>query len=194
MAEVKMNDSPPIALTPDQEARAIEAARRDPAAFARLYRAYVRPIYRYLYSRVGQAGDAEDLTSQVFLEALQSLSRYRHRGHFPAWLFAIARHRLLNFRYRGPLETGIEAAERRASAGPDPLVQVLRAEERDRLLALIGDLREDEQDLLRLRFTGELSFSEIGELLGRSEDAVKKQVYRLLARLESQLESDHDEQ
>ncbi len=192
MAELNSTDSPPVVLTPDQEAQAIEAARREPAAFARLYRAYVRPIYRYLYSRVGQTGDAEDLTSQVFMEALQSLPRYRHRGYFLAWLFSIARHRLLNYQQRRPPETDIGSAERQAGPGADPLSQVIQSEERGQLLALIHGLKEEEQELLRLRFVAELSYAGMGVLLGRSEDAVKKQVYRLLARLESQLEASHD--
>jgi Sigma-70 region 2 len=63
----------------------IEAAQQNPAAIGPIYQRYVTRVYRYLYSRVGNAPDAEDLTSQVFLEALQSLSRYRHRGNFAAW-------------------------------------------------------------------------------------------------------------
>ncbi len=193
MAELKITDPPPVALTPDQEARLIEASRQNPAAFAQLYRAYVRPIYRYLYSRLGQAGDAEDLTSQVFLEALESLPRYRHQGHFLAWLFSIAHHRLLNFQYRRPAEAGIDVVEQQAAPGKDLLAQVMHDEEKQRLLKLIQELAEKEQDLLRLRFVAELTYAEIGELFGRSEDAVKRNIYRLLARLESQLERDRDE-
>jgi RNA polymerase sigma factor (sigma-70 family) len=74
----------------------------------------------------------------------------------------------------------------------DPLSQVIRDEERQHLLRLIQALKEEEQDLLRLRFVAELRYVEIGALLGRSEAAVKKQVYRLLARLEIQLEAGHD--
>jgi RNA polymerase sigma-70 factor (ECF subfamily) len=187
-----MTDSPPISLTPDQEALVIDAARRNPAEFAYLYRAYVRPIYRYLYSRVGQTGDAEDLTSQVFTEALESLPRYRHRGHFIAWLFSIARHRLLNYQHRCPPEIDIEVAERQESPGLDPLSQVVKGEERSSLLKIIQSLKEEEQNLLQLRFIAEMNYAEIGALLGRSEDAVKKQVYRLLNRLESQLEASHE--
>jgi RNA polymerase sigma-70 factor (ECF subfamily) len=192
MTEWSLTETSPVTLTAEGEAQAIEAARGDPRAFSPLYRAYVRPVYRYLYSRLGQAGDAEDLTSQVFAEALASLPRYRHRGHFLAWLFSIARHRLLNHQHRRPLETDLAIAERLESPGVDPLSQVIRDEERQHLLRLIQALKEEEQDLLRLRFVAELRYVEIGALLGRSEAAVKKQVYRLLARLEIQLEAGHD--
>jgi len=77
----------------EEDASLVEAARRDPAAFATLYRRYVTPIYRYIYSRLGNVADAEDLTARVFTEALEGLHRYREQGNFAAWLFTIARHR-----------------------------------------------------------------------------------------------------
>jgi len=68
----------------EEDASLVKAARRDPAAFAALYWRYVTPVYRYLYSRVSHAADAEDLTAQVFTEALEGLSRYREWGSFAA--------------------------------------------------------------------------------------------------------------
>jgi RNA polymerase sigma-70 factor (ECF subfamily) len=180
-----------MVLTSDDEGSAVEAARQDLAAFAPLYRAYVTPIFRYLYSRLGNAGEAEDLTSQVFMDALESLPRYRHRGHFPAWLFSIARHRLLNHWRRRSSEVDIETAEDRASPALDPLAEVVRNEEIQSLKGLIDELEEDEQDLLRLRFVAELSYGEIAGVLGSSEEAAKKRIYRLLTRMESQLEAGH---
>ena len=67
------------------------------AAFGRLYDYYFQPVFRYLYRRVGSQHDAEDLTSQTFISAYESLSAYRERGHFAAWLFQIARHKLTDY-------------------------------------------------------------------------------------------------
>ncbi|MDO9129198.1 MAG: sigma-70 family RNA polymerase sigma factor [Anaerolineales bacterium] len=83
--------------TLQDEAALVERARRDPSAFAALYHRYLTPVYRYLYRRLGNAHDAEDLTAQVFIEALEGLVAYRERGKFVAWLFTIARHRLTDF-------------------------------------------------------------------------------------------------
>ena len=105
----------PVPLTPAEEAKLIRKARQEPAAFARLYRAYAAPLYRYLLSRCGVCADAEDLTSQVFLEALAGLSRYRHRGYFKAWLFSIARHRLLNYHSRRRPESDLTEEENQSS-------------------------------------------------------------------------------
>lgn len=187
-----MTEPHPTPFTPEEETRAIEMARQDPQAFTSLYRAYVDCIYRYLYSRVENKGDAEDLTSQVFMEALEGINRYRHQGLFRAWLFSIARHRLINFhKRRAPYAEG-EGEEIEGSPVGDPYVQTLRDEERREVMNLIGALSEEEQEILRLRFVAELSFAEIGIVCGRKKDAVKKQLYRLLARLESQLEVSHD--
>ncbi len=75
----------------ENEDSLISDAQRDPVAFTVLYDRYYRPVYRYLYSRVYSTAEAEDLTSQTFLSALEALPRYRHRGFFSAWLFTIAR-------------------------------------------------------------------------------------------------------
>ena len=77
---------------PPDDPALIERARRDPEASAALYRRYLTPVYHYLYRRLANVNDAEDLTAQVFTEALEGLraNRYRAVGYFPAWLFNIA--------------------------------------------------------------------------------------------------------
>ena len=74
----------------------------------------------------------------------------------------------------------------------DVLQQVIQTEQIVALTKLINALPEEEHELIRLRYIAELSFSEISRLLNRSEDAVKKSLYRLLARLQSQLEVSYE--
>jgi RNA polymerase sigma-70 factor (ECF subfamily) len=171
----------------DDIPRLVEAAMEDPAAFGRLYNHYVQPVYRYLYSRVGTVHDAEDLTSQTFMTAYESLPRYRERGYFSAWLFRIARSRLIDHLRSSRREVGLLAAEKEVAI-QDALGQVIQDEELGRLHSLICELNEEEQDLIRLRYVADLSFAEMAGVFGKREDAVKKSVYRLLARLKSQLE------
>jgi RNA polymerase sigma factor (sigma-70 family) len=165
---------------------AIEA-KTDPVAFGRLYDHYVQPVYRYIYSRVGSTHEAEDITSQTFMTAYESLGRYRERGQFSAWLFRIARSKMNDHFRRSRREVGLEAAGEILER-EDALGVLIRAEELSRIRSLISHLNEEEQDLIRLRYVADLSFAEIADLLGKREDAVKKSVYRLLARLKSQVE------
>jgi RNA polymerase sigma-70 factor, ECF subfamily len=165
----------------------VEDAKDDPAAFGRLYNHYVQPVYRYLYSRVGTTHDAEDLTSQTFMAAFEYLPRYRERGQFAAWLFRIARSKMMDHFRRNKHEVELDAAQRFAS-GDDALLQVIQNEEISRLACLIKKLNFEEQDLIHLRYVAELTFAEIADLLGRREDAVKQSLYRLLARLKGQME------
>ena|SRR5689334_6379279 len=165
-----------------------KATQGDRAALAAIYDAYARRIYRYLYSRVGNAADAEDLCAQTFLGVLEALPRYRHRGQFTAWIFQIARFKAMDHFRRRRDVSGVDETLVDPHMGP-LLEGVIRDETVGRLTELFhSQLDEDERELLRLRFVVELSFVEIGALLGRKEDAVRKSIQRILARLYAQME------
>jgi RNA polymerase sigma-70 factor (ECF subfamily) len=175
-------------ITKDQEAERITAAQRDPQAFGDLYDQYAPSIYRYLLSRLGNVEEARDVTSQTFLTAVEVFPRYKHRGYFSTWLFSIARSKYVDHLRRG--KHGVEAIqEDQVDPQPDPLTRVVAAERVAELKECIHTLAPEEQELLRLRYVADLSFAEMAELLEKSEDAVKKSVYRLLARLQSRLEA-----
>lgn len=169
------------------ELRIIKAAREDPKAFGELYKLYVEPVFRYLYSRVGNVHEAEDITAQAFLVAFESFDRFREDRHFASWLFTIARNKAMDhFRQRKNLSSIDEAAN--IPVENDPLSGVIQVEQMAALSKLIQALPEEERELLRLRYLAAMSFPEIAHFLHRNEDAVKKSIYRLLARLHSQLE------
>jgi RNA polymerase sigma factor (sigma-70 family) len=171
----------------------VARAQQTPSAFAPLYDRYVQPIYRYLYSRLANAQEAEDLTAQTFLSALEALPRYRDDGHFSAWIFSIARNKAMDYFRKRKRETGLDIVETEARAGaPDLLAQVIQSQDVRRLSELISSLGEADQELIRLRYLADLSFAEMSALLGKREDAIKKALYRLLARLESQMEAQND--
>ncbi len=169
----------------------IEAAKQDPAEFEQLYRIYIQPVFKYFYSHVGNRHDAEELTAQTFLAALERLPGYRNNGHFPAWLFSIARNKAADFyRRRGRLvETELRDD---LPAATDVSANLYEASRIDTISKIIRSLPENEQELLRLRFVADLSFAEIAVLQGRKMDAVKKQFYRLLTRLQMQMETENE--
>ena len=163
------------------------AVRGEQAALAVIYDAYARRLYRYFYSRVGNVADAEDLCGQTFLGLLEALPRYRHRGRFTAWVFQIAHHKAMDHFRRRRATTAVDETLVDPQAGR-LLENVIDDQALDKLRRLFTALDEDERELLRLRFVGELSFVEIGALLGRKEDAVRKSVQRILSRLYGQME------
>jgi RNA polymerase sigma factor (sigma-70 family) len=179
---------PRVSASVEEDASLVKAARRDPAAFAALYRRYVTPIYRYIYSRLGNVADAENLTAQVFTEALEGLHRYRERGNFAAWLFTIARHKVSDYYRRQRPNPPLNEALDSPVDGTDPLAHMVQEEALRRLAALVTRLDKEQQELLRLRFAGGLTYGEIGRIVGRSEAAIKMAVHRLLHRLEAEWE------
>ena len=182
-----------VVLTSDKinresdELSIIKAARHDPKAFGELYMLYVERVFRYLYSRVGNIQEAEDATSQTFLAAFESFDKFQQERQFASWLFTIARNKAMDhFRQRKKISSIDEVVD--IPMENDPLPGVIQSEQAAALSKLIQALPEEERELLRLRFLAAMSFPEIAHFLHRNEDAVKKSVYRLLARLHSQLE------
>ena len=170
----------------------VERAKEDPAAFGVLYKKYVKKIYSYIYCRTGNRHDAEDLTARTFHRALANIDRYESKGFpFSAWLYRIAHNLVANWlrdRSRHPVisldqlaptsRRGTGAIEYHAEAN----------EEREALLAAIRELPSDRQQLLILKLMEGMSNVEIGQVLGRSEGAIKSLYFRTLIALREGLE------
>jgi RNA polymerase sigma-70 factor, ECF subfamily len=168
----------------------VRRAQTDAQAFGALYDRYVQRVYRYCLYRTNHQHEAEDLTAQIFLAVLESLPRYRQDGHFAAWLFSIARNKVMEYHRRKPHEPLEESLLPPLQL--DLELTVEKSQRREKLLKLIQALAEDEQELIHLRYVAELSFVEMAKSLNKNEDAVKKAMYRLVARLKVQMEADHE--
>jgi RNA polymerase sigma-70 factor, ECF subfamily len=174
------------------ENQLVELARSDPEAFGELYRRSVGRIYTYIFYRVGNAADAEDLTARTFYQALGGIHRYVDQGvPFLAWLYRIAHNLVANHhrtrsRWR---ETSLEQRENQATAAERPERTVESSERRHALLSAIRRQPEERQHLLVLKFTERLSNEEIGRLMGRTESSVKSLYFRTLRALRADLEA-----
>lgn len=174
----------------DKELALIRRAQEgNKQAIGELYRMHVDVIYRYIWARVRDENITEDLTAQVFLKALEGLPSYRPSGKpFLAWLYRIAYARVVDHwrkqerRVEVPLEETLPAREPR----PEELLEA----EADWVTAidLVAQLTDDQQDVVILRFIGEMSLAEVAETLGKTVGATKAIQYRALASLARLLE------
>jgi RNA polymerase sigma-70 factor (ECF subfamily) len=175
-----------------EEELAYADAATNPRILEDIYTRWVTPVYKYLYSRTGNKEDAQDITSFTFLAVLQALPRYHHKGHFEAWLFTIARNQMVDFVRKHKHESQLSDTNEIVQSIPSPTVEMTQQDDIHTLRVLISSLREDEQELLRLRYTAGLAFAEIGLLLNRNEDAIKKSIYRLQEKLQKMLEGENE--
>jgi RNA polymerase sigma-70 factor (ECF subfamily) len=179
-----------------EDAQLVIWARDDTAAFGELYTRYVKKIYNYIYYRTGNHHDAEDLTSRVFFRALAHIDSYTDRGvPFSAWLYRIAHNLVANWhRDRGrqkvvPLDEYISNDS--GPTAPESVTENL--EDSEKLLEKIRELPEERQQLLVLKFVERLSNAEIGEIMNRTEGAIKSLYHRTLLSLRDRLEDEDHE-
>jgi len=169
----------------------IARAREDADAFGVLYERYVNRIYNYIFHRVGNLYDAEDLTSRVFFSAYSHLESYKEQGvPFTAWLYRIAHNLVANWhrdRSRRPVVSLEEIiVGNPLTEHPEPLVE---QEEAARHLAeAIRTLDPERRELLVLKVTEGLSNIEIGRIMGKSEGAIKSLYHRTLLSLRKELQ------
>ncbi|MFQ6057472.1 MAG: sigma-70 family RNA polymerase sigma factor [Anaerolineae bacterium] len=175
----------------DSEDSLVERAKEDPVAFGLLYERYVEKIYNYIFHRTGNRHDAEDLTARTFYRALTNIRSYTNRGvPFSAWLYRIAHNLVANWhrdqsrRQVISLDELIVAGRRRSV--PDQVAE--QREEEHALQEAIRRLHPDRQLLLILKFSEGMSNAEIGQIMGRSEGAIKSLYHRTLMALRADLQ------
>lgn len=158
-----------------------------PLPFENLYHQYHLRIYRYLRAHLKNDDDAADLTQQVFFQVWMRLPSYQSaKGSISTWLFSIARYRLIDFLRASRASPSGETFYEIAITDLNPEEIVISAEIIAQVKALIDALSHGERELLALRFAARLSLGEIALLIGKSEEATKKQLSRLIRRLQEQ--------
>ncbi len=177
---------------PELEDRELVALAKDDAeAFGELYARYVKKMYSYIFHRTGNTQDAEDLTAKVFIRAYSHIGNYVDRGApFQAWLYRIAHNLVANW-HRDQARRKIIAlddyvAHSLQSEAPERLAEDV--EERDQLMESVRRLPEERQQLLLLKFIEQLSNAEIGEIMGRTEGAIKSLYHRTLLALRDDMQ------
>lgn len=155
------------------------AKQRDQKAFTQLYEANFDKIYRYIVIKIGNETEAEDMTQQVFLNALQSISSFKWQGApFSAWLYRIAHNQVMDY---------LRKKKKRPDTLPDEMVNIREDNDKttdpermvehnmniEQVLAAAQQLTEAQREVISLRFTSDLSTAEVAKIMGRSQGAVK---------------------
>ena len=160
------------------------AQARDPRAWTVIYDRNYPPIYRYAYARLGNREEAEDIASQVFVEALRSIGKFRYMGRpLLAWLYRIARnlvierHRRAQRQPQSPLKDGLS-------------VQTQDHTDNLELMDAISRLTKDQQEVIILRFLVALSAKEVAAVMGKKEPAVFSLQVRAINSLRRMLSQD----
>ncbi len=155
-----------------------------------IYQEYAELVYRYLLSLCGNADTAEELTQETFYQAVRSVDRYDGSSKVSTWLCAIAKNKWKEFARResrsGPAEDSIlESALPKSEAAAD---EVLTEMSRVQIHKAIHDLPEPTREVLYLRLLADLSFRQIGEIFGKTEEWARVTFYRGKLRLRKELE------
>lgn len=168
-------------MTLEEEQAHVVAAQADPQQFTPLYAYYFTLIFRFIHRRIGSRELTADLTQQTFLKALLALPHYSSRGlPFRAWLYRIALNEMrMHWRKKKEVVMDLSFAEvhgLRTEIGLDEADDDLR-----RLAIALTRLPPEKARLIELRYVDDLSFAEIGAVLGIAEDAAKMRTHRALA-------------
>jgi RNA polymerase sigma-70 factor, ECF subfamily len=164
----------------------IEAAQHDPARFAELYELNFERVYAYAIKRVRDRSEAEDLTAEVFHQALANLKRFEWRGiPFAAWLFRIAANLISDRWQRSGREVTDDSTIESAQATAAEIEEV---ERRATLFRLVSTLPEEQRRVVVLRFVEEKSIKEVAREIRKTEGAVKQLQFRALTNLRARLE------
>lgn len=162
----------------------------DTNAFGVLYERFFSPVYRYIYLRVHNAPEAEDIAQTVFLKAFQNIGHYEQRGNpFLAYLFASARHAIID-QYRKIKPEPLEEVKAELASGVSVHENIQVREEFDHVIKSLARLSDDQQVVLSLRFIEEWAVDEVAQHLGKTPEAVRQIQSRGLRRLREMASSD----
>lgn len=159
----------------DEENLVRRAQQKDSEAFAQLYEAYFDKIYRYIVMRVRNEMEAEDMTQQVFMKMLQSIASYKAQGFpFSSWIYRIAHNLVVDhLRQQNKKATvDIEGIPLPDMDG-DPQEMIEQHVDIEDVKKATRKLTQSQQEVLSLRFAGELSIAECAAVMGKNEGAIK---------------------
>ena len=182
-AESAMQPAP----APDREEErriVLKAVERDQEAFAQLYDRHVVRIYRHIYYMVNDSNTAEDLTAQTFLKAWEAIDRYKERGApIVAWLLRISHNLTVSFlrSKRDHSELDETFLDQKMTRNPEEALE--QASDEKSMREAVLKLRDEQRQVIMLRFVEEMDYREVADIIGKSVPAVRVIQHRALGNL-----------
>jgi RNA polymerase sigma-70 factor, ECF subfamily len=180
---MRLTNSPLFELLSASDEELACRVKQEPAAFAELYHRHLNRVYRYCMARLGRSADAQDLTAQTFLAALEGIASYRGDSSFAAWLMGIAHNKLSLYYRQGRRYAAIED-------GPEPIDPAPASEliagsklQFDLVCQALTRITAERAEAIILYIFADLSAAETGRVMGKSDAAIKMLVQRGLVDL-----------
>lgn len=152
-----------------------------------IYRQYANYVYKYLLSLTGSSDIAEEITQETFYQAIKNINRFDGSCKISTWLCAIAKNQLASYRRKHPDYEELDIKTTTEESTEDEAIQNC---ERANLYAKLHSCPEPYRELLYLRLLGDLSFKEIGDILGKTENWSRVTFYRAKEMLKKEIEKD----
>jgi RNA polymerase sigma-70 factor (ECF subfamily) len=175
------------------ESQIIALAKKEVFYFGKLYNKYFNAIFSFVFKRLGGAEDiASDLTQQIFMKAMANIQKYEDRGHpFSSWLYRIANNQVYEyFRKKKRIhEVPVDQGRIQDLGKEVNTNSYMSLEVQEKLIEMINNLEQVQQDLIELRFFEEMSFKEIAAIYNITEANAKMRTYRILERIRNKWEN-----
>ena len=172
----------------DEESLVRRAKQHDQEAFAQLYEEYFDKIYRYVTLRMGDRMEAEDITQQVFLNAIKAISSFKWKGvPFSAWLFRIAHNQVVDCLRKKTKRATATLEESEVTSDDDPQLIFERKLNIEQLTLATKKLTPAQQEVISLRFASEMSINQVAKIMGKSEGAIKALQHSAIVALRKEL-------
>lgn len=154
-----------------------------------IYQKYAKTVYRYLLSKTQNEDLADELTQETFYQAIRSIERFDNSCKISTWLCAIAKNQLLMYYRKHPL---VEQLDNLQQSSKSVETVVLESESKVELLRKLHLCPEPFREILYLRIFGNLSFREIGDIMGKTENWARVTFYRGKEKLRKDLVDDEE--
>jgi len=174
------------------------AKNKDPEAYSKVYDIYVDRIYRFVYFKVSNAEDAQDLTSEVFLKTWQYIIDGKEIKNLNALFYKVARNLVIDY-YRKASQKDVSldieiAQQTEFKIEPDQLAKAEQMIRKEKLEEKLNSLKDEYKEIIILRYIEQLSIKEIAEILEKKGGAVRVILYRAINALRELMGDEQDKQ